>query len=198
MSSLLPNIEFDVMYLGGLTEERGILKLLQVIELLRQTNSDFKALFIGPFKSEEFKAKFYNYVMDNNLNSHVYWRDAIPHDKVCSVLRQVKVGLSVLHPKFKRYRKALPLKVLEYLASGVPVVANDFPQNKDIIAKHQLGYCVSFHTHEIAEAINKLLSLNDTERKTLSEKCRSVIAQHYVWSGVEPVLLDAVKHIMKS
>lgn len=198
MSSLLPNIEFDIMYLGGITEERGIMKLLQVIELLRKTNSDIKALFIGPFKSDEFKTKFYNYVMDNNLNSHVYWRDAIPHDKVCSVLKQVKVGLSVLHPKFKRYRKALPLKVLEYLASGVPVVANDFPQNKDIIAKHNLGYCVPFHTHDIAVAIIKLLSIDDSQRKALSDKCRSVIAEHYVWSGVEPVLLDAVKQIMKS
>lgn len=198
MSSLLPNIEFDVMYLGGITEERGIMKLLQVIELLRKTNSDIKALFIGPFKSDEFKTKFYNYVMDNNLNSHVYWRDAIPHDKVCSVLKQVKVGLSVLHPKFKRYRKALPLKVLEYLASGVPVVANDFPQNKDIIEKHHLGYCVPFHTHDIAVAIIKLLSNDDSQRKALSDKCRSVIAEHYVWSGVEPILLDAVKHILKS
>jgi len=194
--NLLPDTEFDVIYLGGITEERGILKLLQVIDILRSKRSQFKALFIGPFRTEAFKKKFYSYIMDNNLNSHVYWRDAVPHDKVWAILRQVKVGLSVLHPGYKRYRKALPLKVLEYLAAGIPVVANDFPQLKDIIEKHKVGACVPFHRQDIANAIDKFLNLSQFEREVLAIKCREVIKQHYMWKRVEPVLLEAVSYIL--
>ncbi len=194
--SLLPDTQFDVIYLGGITEERGIMKLLQVIDILRSKRGQFKALFVGPFRSESFKKKFYNYVMDNNLNAHVFWRDAVPHDKVCAILRQVKVGLSVLHPGFKRYKKALPLKVLEYLSAGIPVVANDFPQLKSILEKHHVGACVPFHRQDIADAIDKFLNLNQKERDALGIKCREIIKQQYLWARVEPALLDAVSYIL--
>jgi glycosyltransferase involved in cell wall biosynthesis len=194
--SLLPDTGFDVIYLGGITEERGIIKILQVIDILRHKHSQFKGLFIGPFYSEDFKKKFYNYIMDNNLNSHVYWRDAVPHDKVYAILRQVKVGLSVLHPGYKRYKKALPLKVLEYLSAGIPVVANDFPQLKDIIEKNGVGTCVPFHRSDIANAIEKFLTISPTERDKLSLKCRKVVQQQYMWSKVEPVLLEAVNYVL--
>jgi glycosyltransferase involved in cell wall biosynthesis len=196
--NLLPDTSFDIIYLGGITEERGILKLLQVVNILKLKHSNFKALFVGEFKSEAFRQKFFTYVMDYNLNSNVFCRDVVPHDKVCAILRQVKVGLSVLHPGYKRYKKALPLKVLEYLAVGVPVVANDFPQLKAIIERHKLGYCVPFHKQDIAAAIDKLLSLNDAERAELSSRCREVIRKYYLWEQVEPVLLNAVDYLFQT
>jgi glycosyltransferase involved in cell wall biosynthesis len=197
ISKLLPDTQFDTIYLGGLTEERGIIKLLQVVDLLRLKHPLFKALFVGPFHTEAFKKKFYAYLMDHNLNSNVFCRDAVPHDKVCAILKQVKVGLSVLHPGYKRYNKALPLKVLEYLSVGIPVVANDFPQLKTIIEKHQLGYCVPFHKQDIADAIEKLLLLSAAEQDTLAERSREIIRKHYLWSRIEPVLLDAVNFVLE-
>lgn len=196
IGSLLPDIEFDTIYLGGLSEARGIMKLLQVVDVLHHKYPQFKALFVGRFITEEFKAKFFDFVMDNNLNSHVFWRDAVPPDKVAVIMKQVKIGLSVLHPRYKRYNKALPLKVLEYLAAGVPVVANDFAQLQPIIAKNHLGYCVSFHKKDIAEAISKLLDLDIEHRKQLSTDCRKVVREHYMWDSVEPVLLSAIQSLI--
>jgi len=196
ISGLLPKVKFDIVYLGGLTEERGILKLLQVIKLLRQKHSQIKALFVGPFFSESFKNKFFTFVMDDNLNPNIYWRDSVPHDKVCAVLRQAKIGLSVLHPAYKRYKKALPLKVMEYLSVGLPVVANDFPQIKNIVEKHNLGYCVPFHSKDIAEAVEKLLALPAEGKEAMAQRCRDTIQKHFMWKTVEPVLLDAVNYVI--
>jgi len=197
ISSLIPDTQFDTIYLGSLTEERGILKLLQVVSLLRLKRPSFKALFVGQFKSEAFRSKFFNFLMDNNLNSNVFWRDEVPHDKVCAILRQVKVGLSVLHPAFRRYKKALPLKVLEYLSVGIPVIANDFPQLQAILEKHNVGYCVPFHKQDIANAIEKLLDLDEPAREALSVRCRDTIRRHYLWGTVEPTLLNAVRFLFK-
>ncbi|MFO7660759.1 MAG: glycosyltransferase [Candidatus Cloacimonadaceae bacterium] len=195
-SGLLPKINFDMIYLGGLTEERGIIKLLQVIKILRQKRSQIRALFVGHFYSEAFKNKFFTYVMDNNLNPNIYWRDTVPHDKVCAVLKQVKIGLSVLHPAYKRYKKALPLKVLEYLSVGLPVVANDFPQIREIVEKHNLGYCVPFHSKDIAEAVEKLLLMSSEEKAAMTQRCRDTIQKHFMWTTVEPALLDAVNYVL--
>ena len=197
ISGLLPDINFDVIYLGGLTEERGIIKLLQAIKILRQKRSQIRALFVGPFFSEAFKNKFFTYIMDNNLNPNIYWRDTVPHDKVCGVLRQVKIGLSVLHPGYKRYKKALPLKVLEYLSVGLPVVANDFPQIREIVEKHDLGFCVPFYSNDIAQAIDKLLNMDLEEKEAMAKRCRDTIKQHFMWKTVEPALLDAVSYVIQ-
>jgi len=198
VGKLLPDTQFDTIYLGGLTEERGILKLLQVVDILRLKYPMFKALFVGPFRSEAFKQKFFAFLLDHNLNSNVFWREAVPPDKVCPILRQVKVGLSVLHPACKRYNKAVPLKVLEYLAVGIPVVANDFPQLKEIIARNHLGYCVPFHKQDIANAIDKLLQMPEAERKELAERSHKLIREQYLWTRVEPILLSAVNYTMNS
>ena len=196
ISGLLPRIKFDIVYLGGLTEQRGIIKLLQVIKILRKKRSQIRALFVGPFFSEAFKNKFFTYIMDNNLNPNIYWRDTVPHDKVCAVLKQVKIGLSVLHPSYKRYKKALPLKVLEYLSVGLPVVANDFPLIREIVEKHNLGYCVPFHSNDIAEAVEKLLVMTAEEKEAMSQRCRDTIQKHFMWTTVEPALLDAVNYVL--
>jgi glycosyltransferase involved in cell wall biosynthesis len=196
ISSLLPDTQFDTIYLGGITEERGIMNLLKSIGILSSRNSQFKALFVGPFHSDNFKNKFFKYLLDNNLNSNVFWRDSVPHDKVCAILRQVRVGFSVLNPRYKRYRRALPLKVLEYLSVGVPVVANDFPLLRRIIEKHKVGFCVSFHASDIAGAVEKLMALNSAEREAMAAKCRSVVRENYVWSKLEPPLLEAVAYVL--
>jgi glycosyltransferase involved in cell wall biosynthesis len=196
VSNLLPDTQFDTIYLGGLTEERGIMKLLQAIGLLSRSNMGFKALFVGSFHTEAFKHKFFSYLMNHNLNSNVFWIDSVPHDKVCAILRQVKIGFSVLHPRYKRYKKALPLKVLEYLSVGLPVVANDFPRIKRIVEKHQLGYCVPFHASDIVEAVNKLLDLSDKERDEMALRCRQTVRDNFMWSKVEPALLEAVTFVI--
>lgn len=196
ISGLLPGITFDAVYLGGLTEERGILKLLQAVNILRKKFPTFRALFVGPFFSEAFKSKFFNYLMTNNLNPNIYWRDSIPHDKVCAILKQAKIGLSVLHPGYKRYKKALPLKLLEYLAVGLPVVANDFPQIREIVVKHELGYCVPFHTADIVQAVEQLLMLSHTDREAISQRCRNTIQNKFMWTQVEASLLETVSYIL--
>jgi len=195
---LLPDTRFDAVYLGGLTEERGILKLLKAIELLRQKRPHLTVLFIGRFKPEAFKERFFAYVLNNNLNSNVFWREPVSPDKVCSILHQAKLGLCVLNPALRRYRKALPLKVLEYLAAGLPVVANYFPVVREIVEKHKLGYCVGYQKQEIAAAMDNILALDEDRWKALSEHCRQVIRTNYVWEKVEPDLLAAVQAMLLS
>jgi glycosyltransferase involved in cell wall biosynthesis len=197
ISNLLPDTQFDTVYLGGLTEERGIMKLLRSIQILSNSNSQFKALFVGHFHTDAFHQKFFKFLMDNNLNSNVFWRDSVPHDKVCAILRQVKTGFSVLHPRYKRYRNALPLKVLEYLSVGIPVVANDFPILKRIIEKYNVGICVPFHAQDIAIAVQKLLAISDSERDSMAERCRATVRENFLWSKVEPALLEAVSYVLE-
>lgn len=69
---------------------------------------------------------------------------------------RAEVGLSVF-PRGPVLDVASPTKVPEYLAMGVPVVANDSPDQAHVIAASGGGLCVSLDPEAYAQAICRLL-----------------------------------------
>jgi glycosyltransferase involved in cell wall biosynthesis len=53
---------------------------------------------------------------------------------------------------------ASPTKVVEYLALGIPVLANDNPDQKQIIEATQCGLCVEQTAQEMAQGLTRILS----------------------------------------
>jgi len=51
-----------------------------------------------------------------------------------------------------------PTKVLEYLALGVPVVANDNPDQERVLREGGGGLCVPLTAHDFAQAVSRLLA----------------------------------------
>lgn len=51
------------------------------------------------------------------------------------------LGLAVLEP-VSNYYESYPTKMFEYMAMGIPVIASNFPINRDILEKERCGLCV--------------------------------------------------------
>ena len=51
-----------------------------------------------------------------------------------------------------------PTKLVEYMAMGKPVVANDHPEQSNIITESKCGLCVPYEESAFAQAIVDLLS----------------------------------------
>ena len=67
-------------------------------------------------------------------------------------------GLVTLHP-IVNYLDALPVKMFEYMAAGIPVIASNFPLWRGIIEGNECGLCVDpLDSGAIAEAIDYLVN----------------------------------------
>jgi len=66
------------------------------------------------------------------------------------------------HPYFQR--DTSPLKLLEYLAAGKPVVCADIPPVRDVVDESIVEFCEPGNAKSLAERISKVLSSNNEGR----------------------------------
>lgn len=101
-------------------------------------------------------------------------------------------GLVTLHPT-QSYVDALPVKMFEYMAAGLPVIASNFPLWIDIIEGSGCGLCVDpLKPTEIAAAIDYLAD-NPEVVQTMSQNGQNAIKNKFNWAIEEFKLLEFYK-----
>jgi len=119
----VPCKQYDVIHVGSLSMERLDFFLRCVAELERRGNS-LRWCFLGVTKSIQLWGQAQ--LASRGLASRVSFLDPVPHSQVGAFLRLSRLGISH-HKDEARFRVALPVKVLEYMKEGIPVVASRMP-----------------------------------------------------------------------
>lgn len=191
-------MKFDLVYIGGLTMDRGVLKMLKCFNHLRHKLPWFKVLFVGKFFDPVLERRFYDLINEYHLNSIIYCQSWLPPEKIGVLLKCAKLGLWIFNPSNKRMYNAMPLKVLEYLSAGLPVVTIKSPLMNELIEKNRVGICTDYESKALASSISELLLLPGLEYQIMRERCISLIEDRYNWEALEPKLHAAFKSLQSS
>ncbi len=191
------DLNFDLIYIGGLTPDRGIFKMLKCCVLIKRDIPWLKVLFVGKFFSSALEQRFYDTINEYHLNSIIYYQSWLPPEKIGVLLKCAKLGLWIFNPANRRMYNAMPLKVLEYLSAGLPVVTIKSPIMNALIKTQHLGICAQYDSQALATAIISLLRLSPQEYQDMSARCIQIVEEKYNWESLEPSLLEAVKHLVK-
>jgi glycosyltransferase involved in cell wall biosynthesis len=176
--------EYDVIYQGGITLERGAFNLVQAIHLLRDKYPQIKLVFVGPFNDPEGRELVYNYIEENHLSENVLFVGRIPHLEVEDYIRKSKIGAVTLMP-VPKYYKNIPIKQFEYMSCGIPVVGSDLPPIKRFLTAYNSGIVVDpTKPEEIAKAFNILLS-DPRLCKEMGENGLQAVREEYNWGKME-------------
>ena len=118
--------DFDVVYRGGLSERAGTWVLLDAMCLLAAQSKQARLLLIGYCDDADVEAALRERIRALGLSPNVELMGRIEHDKMARTLGRARIGISPLQdvPKF---RLNIPVKVFEYWACGLPVIASDLP-----------------------------------------------------------------------
>ena len=194
--SQLCDMHFDLIYIGGLTVDRGVFKILKLASLLKHEFPDLKILILGKFFNPTVENEFHRSINSYNLNAIIFYQEWIPAEKIGLLLKRSRFGLWLFNPQNKRLRLATPLKVLEYLAAGLPVITVKTPQMKALIEQNGLGVCTGYQAKELAEATAKLMRLSEAEYGKLKAKCLQITENRFNWETLEPQLFAAIDRVM--
>ena len=127
VSALRERIAADgrlVIHLGAVARDRGCHTL---VRSLRHLDESFHLLFLGA-DDAEFAAGLVALARADGTADRLSLRRSVPVSEVLAYASQADVGVSLLEDTCENHRLALPNKVFEYMAAGVPVVASDLPE----------------------------------------------------------------------
>ena len=171
-----PKEPIRLIYAGDLTKVRGIIEIVRSLEYVK-SDLHLEFVLIGGFSEkglEESLKRLKGYSRVNHLGR-------IPYLQVSEQLFKADIGLVCLHP-LPRYRKALPVKMFEYMASGLPVIASDFPAWKIILEENQCGLVVDPKSPvSIGEAI-QVLAENPEQRRRMGMNGKKAVEEKFNWS----------------
>lgn len=165
-----------VVYVGGIERIRGV---CEMVEALDATTEAEAMDLCGDFSDQALKEKVNGLSGWSKVSAHGF----VDRKQVAQILSTSMVGLVTLHPTVN-YKVALPVKMFEYMAAGMPVIASDFPLWRSIVEESDCGLLVDpMDPQQIAAAIDMILS-DPNRAKEMGESGRKAIIQKYNW-GVE-------------
>lgn len=148
---------FDVVYRGGLSERAGTFLLLDALQQLAHAGRSVRLLVIGYCDGGDGERQLRNQIAQRGLTENVEIRGRIPHEVMAAALGEARIGVSPLAdtPKF---RLNIPVKIFEYWACGLPVIASDLPPSRPFMRGSDAGLCFpAGDANALARAIEYLL-----------------------------------------
>lgn len=145
-----------LLYLGRVAQARKSGFLLDVIEHLRDTMPEALLVIAGDAPSDDEMRWMRAEIARRHLGQHVLLTGWLPQRAALGYALRAEVGLSPI-PRGDLYDVSSPTKLVEYLALGIPSVANDIPDQALVIEQSGAGLCVPMEAASFAAAARRLL-----------------------------------------
>jgi glycosyltransferase involved in cell wall biosynthesis len=145
-----------LVYLGRIARARRSDFLLDVVERLRQAMPDVLLVLAGDAPSSDEMAWMRRQIDQRALASHVLLTGWLPQRAALGYAVRAEVGLSPI-PRGILFDVSSPTKLVEYLALGIPSVANDIPDQRLVIEHSGAGLCAPMEAAPFAAAVRTLL-----------------------------------------
>lgn len=181
-----------VLYIGGITETRGAREMLNAMALLDQgLNAQLE--LAGSIDPPEFAEE---------LRKQPGWKYAIYHGQVdrpsiARLLGSTRAGLVTLQPT-PAHMVLISIKMFEYMAAGLPVIASDFPTWRSIIGDARCGLLVDpTQPAAIAEAITWILT-HPEEAEAMGRRGQAAVASTFNWENEGQKLIALYERLLSA
>lgn len=163
-------------YVGTLARSRQPEFLLRVLERVREFEPSALLLLIGDAPSADERAWLREQIAASPAAAAVHLTGWLAPEAGQRWLAHAELGYSPI-PRGPLFDVGSPTKAMEYMAQGVPCVANDNPDQRLALEQSGAGLCVPMEVEAFAQA--SLRILRDAElAQRLSECGPPWIAQH--------------------
>lgn len=144
-----------MVYTGTLVSWSGLDLVIQALPAVIRECPSARLVVVGD-GGDPYKEELRRLVQSLSLEDRVTFLGSVPNRTLPFILGEADIGLAVSEPVL--YRKfACPLKVLEYMASGLAVIGTSDTETADMIDRYGCGISIPYDRDAFASAAIKLL-----------------------------------------
>jgi glycosyltransferase involved in cell wall biosynthesis len=162
-----------VIYIGTLSEARGIKELINCAEYL---GGIAELWLLGGWIDDAFKQSCER--LPGFLNTR--YLGLVNHEEVVKVLSEASIGVCTLYP-LDTFKDSYPTKVFEYMQNGLPVLMSDFEMWQVLFGKF-CEYVDPMNPKLMAEKIKGMLE-NPERLEEMSVNGIIVINEQFNWDS---------------
>lgn len=137
-----------VLHQGAPAPGRGCEVLVRAMALLDEVH----AAFLGD-PEPGYEARLRAVIRECGIEDRVTLLASVPLQRLLASTAEADVGVTLLQDTCENHRLALPNKLFEYIAAGVPVVASALPETERLVAAYGVGWCVAPDDPEALAAV---------------------------------------------
>jgi len=163
-------------YIGSLNPEKGLEIVLAVLQL-----NIFKLKIIGGTDNQI--NKFKKLLQKHGVLDKVVFTGFVSQNKLIHHLKDV----DILIAPFKRSQTSIPLKIYEYLATGLPIIASDIPAVR-CVGKNYLFYFEPENSESFKNVLLELISKVDKVNTILIKSIQ--YSKSFRWDNVIAKILE--------
>lgn len=166
----------NVIYVGDLTEARGLPVAILAIDILHKMNEKFNLQIIGKGRYEKNLREM---VRQKALENYIFFKGWVSHENLPKYFMSADIGI-IPHVNSKHNDLTLPNKVFDVMAFGKPLVSANLAPIRRIVEETKSGLIFEDYTPECLAEV--LLQLKDQElRLRIGENGRRAVRKIYHW-----------------
>jgi glycosyltransferase involved in cell wall biosynthesis len=177
---------------GGLRPWHGVEVLPELAEQLVRRHRKLRLVVVGegqlrPFLEQGFAQR--------KLLERVVFTGTLAHEEVAAVIRQFDVAVAP-YPQLDHFFYFSPLKIFEYMACGVAVVAANVGQVPEVLRDGKTGLLYPPGDMDaLRKACDRLLG-DPRLRQTLGRAAAKRVHTHYTWDRNASSAIELARSLM--
>jgi glycosyltransferase involved in cell wall biosynthesis len=176
----------QIVYLGTLMRMRQVDFLVRVLARVLGDVPDAHLVFVGRGESPEDEALLHAEAERLGVSRAMTITGWLPMPTAWARTRRAAVCVSPYFPT-PTLQSTSPTKLVEYMALGLPVVANDHPEQSDVVRQSGAGVVCRWDEAEFADAIVRVLRDREAAEQ-MGRAGRRFVEQHRThWAMVNLV-----------
>ena len=128
-----------VLHQGASAPDRGCEQLIGAVAELDRVH----VVFLGSSPFPDYEAHLRRCSASIGVADRVHFLGSVSLSELLDHTVDADIGVSLLQDTCENHRLALPNKVFEYLAVGVPVVTSDLPEIAQLVTRERVGWVVN-------------------------------------------------------
>jgi glycosyltransferase involved in cell wall biosynthesis len=165
---------FTIGFAGGLDAANGVGEMLRAIALLQGSRFRFLLAGIGPMTEDVRRAAA--------LDPRIEYRGFLSLEDVLSLYAEADVLVNMRLTKTMRTRYFFPSKLLEFLASGTPVISTSPGHVEEEFG--EFVYLLKDETPEgLAESVPRAEQAGKDARREMGTRARAFIVANKTWAA---------------